>query len=34
VLAQGGSRHPMEVFLDFRGREPSTEALKRHNGLL
>ena len=34
VLAQGGSRHPMDVFLDFRGREPSTEALKRHNGLL
>ena len=34
VLALGGSRHPMEVFKDFRGREPSTEALLRHNGLL
>ncbi len=34
VLAQGGGRHPMEVFKDFRGREPSTEALLRHNGLL
>ena len=34
VLAQGGSRHPMDVFVDFRGRRPSTEALKRHNGLL
>ena len=34
VLAQGGSRHPMEIFVDFRGREPSTQALKRHNGLL
>ena len=34
VLSQGGSRHPMEVFVDFRGREPSTEALKRHNGLI
>ena len=34
ILSQGGSRHPMEVFVDFRGREPSTEALKRHNGLL
>jgi len=33
VLAQGGSRHPMEVFRDFRGREPSTEALLRHTGL-
>lgn len=34
VLALGGSRHPMDVFRDFRGREPSTDALLRHNGLL
>jgi len=33
VLALGGSKHPMEVFKTFRGREPSTEALLRHNGL-
>jgi oligopeptidase A len=33
VLALGGSRHPMEVFKAFRGREPSTEALLRHTGL-
>jgi oligopeptidase A len=33
VLAKGGSRHPMDVFKDFRGREPSPEALLRHNGL-
>ena len=33
VLAQGGSRHPMDIFVEFRGREPSTEALKRHAGL-
>ena len=33
VLALGGSRHPMEVFKAFRGREPSTEALLRHAGL-
>jgi oligopeptidase A len=33
VLAQGGSRHPMEVFKDFRGREPNPQALLRHNGL-
>jgi len=33
VLAQGGSRHPMEIFKDFRGREPNSEALLRHNGL-
>ncbi|MDA0748036.1 MAG: M3 family metallopeptidase [bacterium] len=34
VLALGGGRHPMDVFRDFRGREPSTEALLRHSGLL
>ena len=34
VLALGGSRHPMEVFKSFRGREPSTEALLRHRGLI
>ena len=34
ILAQGGSKHPMDVYREFRGREPSTEALLRHNGLL
>ncbi len=34
VLALGGSRHPMEVFQEFRGREPQVDALLRHNGLL
>lgn len=34
VLALGGSRHPMEVFKAFRGREPSTQALLRHRGLI
>ena len=34
VLASGGGRHPMDVFRDFRGREPSTDALLRHNGLV
>lgn len=33
VLSLGGSRHPMDIYRDFRGREPSTEALLRHNGL-
>ncbi|MEA5619704.1 M3 family metallopeptidase [Cronbergia sp. UHCC 0137] len=33
VLALGGSNHPMEVFKSFRGREPSTTALLKHNGL-
>jgi oligopeptidase A len=34
ILALGGSMHPMEVFQAFRGREPSTTALLKHNGLL
>jgi oligopeptidase A len=34
VLALGGSKHPMEIFKSFRGREPSTKALLRHNGLV
>jgi oligopeptidase A len=33
VLSLGGSKHPMEVFKAFRGREPDTEPLLRHNGL-
>lgn len=33
VLAMGGSQHPMQVFKAFRGREPNTVALLRHNGL-
>jgi len=33
VLGLGGSRPPMEVFKDFRGREPKTDALLRHCGL-
>ncbi len=34
ILALGGSQHPMEVFQSFRGREPSTKPLLRHNGLV
>jgi oligopeptidase A len=34
VLGLGGSLHPMEVFKAFRGREPKTEPLLRHSGLL
>jgi oligopeptidase A len=33
VLALGGSRHPLDVFKDFRGREPDPKALLRHSGL-
>ncbi|MEQ8755356.1 MAG: M3 family metallopeptidase [Coleofasciculus sp. G1-WW12-02] len=34
VLALGGGVPPMEVFKQFRGREPSTEPLLRHSGLV
>ena len=34
VLALGGSRHPMEVFKEFRGREPSTRPLLEQTGLV
>jgi oligopeptidase A len=34
ILSLGGSVPPMDVFNQFRGREPSTEALLRHSGLV
>ncbi len=34
VLALGGSEHPSEVFRKFRGRDPKTDALLRHSGLV
>lgn len=33
VLAQGGSRHPMDIFQEFRGRGPGVEALLQSYGL-
>ena len=33
ILAKGGSRTAMESFIAFRGREPSIDALLRHNGM-
>jgi len=33
ILAVGGSRGAMQSFTAFRGREPSIDALLRHNGL-
>lgn len=33
VLAVGGSRPALESFVAFRGREPSIDALLRHNGM-
>jgi len=34
ILEQGGTREPLELFIEFRGREPSIDALLRHSGLL
>jgi oligopeptidase A len=34
ILSVGGSRPAMESFRAFRGREPSIEALLRHNGMV
>ena len=33
ILEQGGSREPLELFMEFRGREPTIDALLRHSGL-
>ncbi len=33
ILERGGSRDAMELFVDFRGREPEIDALLRHNGI-
>ncbi len=34
VLAEGGSRDAMDVFIDFRGRAPKIDALLKHSGIL
>lgn len=34
ILEQGGSREPMELFVEFRGRKPSIKPLLRHAGIL
>ncbi len=33
ILQQGGSRTPMVLFKNFRGREPKIDALLRHSGI-
>jgi len=33
VLEQGGARDPMDLFVEFRGREPEIDALLRHSGI-
>ncbi|GAB4347352.1 MAG: oligopeptidase A [Gammaproteobacteria bacterium] len=34
ILEQGGSRDPLEMFVEFRGREPQIDALLRHSGIV
>lgn len=34
ILEQGGSREPMELFVEFRGREPSVEPLLQQSGII
>jgi len=33
ILEKGGSQDAMQLFTDFRGREPKIDALLRHNGI-
>jgi oligopeptidase A len=33
ILEQGGTRDPMDLFVEFRGRKPEIEALLRHSGI-
>ncbi|MDH5179081.1 MAG: oligopeptidase A [Gammaproteobacteria bacterium] len=33
ILEQGGTYEPMELFIKFRGREPTIDALLRHSGI-
>jgi peptidyl-dipeptidase Dcp len=34
ILSRGGTAHPMELYKEFRGREPDPDSLLRRNGLL
>ena len=34
ILSKGGSSDPMELYVAFRGQEPSTDALLRKSGLM
>jgi peptidyl-dipeptidase Dcp len=34
ILSQGGTKHPMELYKAFRGREPDPDALLRRDGLI
>ncbi len=34
ILSQGGTQHPMELYKNFRGKEPTVDALLMRSGLL
>jgi peptidyl-dipeptidase Dcp len=34
ILSRGGTAHPMDLYKEFRGREPDPDSLLRRNGLL
>ncbi|MEE8057433.1 MAG: oligopeptidase A [Pseudomonadales bacterium] len=34
ILQQGGCKEPLELFVNFRGREPTVDALLRHCGIV
>ena len=34
ILEQGGSRDPMDLFVEFRGRKPAIDALLRQAGII
>ncbi len=34
VLSKGGTKHPMELYVAFRGKEPSVDALLKRGGLI
>lgn len=34
ILSKGGSEHPMDLYVRFRGRKPTIEALLRRNGII
>lgn len=34
ILEQGGSREPLDLFIEFRGREPDVQALLEHRGVV
>jgi peptidyl-dipeptidase Dcp len=34
ILSKGGTEHPMTLYVRFRGKKPTIEALLRRNGII